>query len=89
MYFNKEKKIKIIQKNKIHHNDKGSTQIQIALLTSKINYLHKHFVLHKKDYHSRRGLLHMISQRRKLLNYFKKKNFKNYNTLIKDLGLRK
>ncbi|QJC32161.1 30S ribosomal protein S15 [Enterobacteriaceae endosymbiont of Donacia versicolorea] len=89
MYFNKEKKEKIIEKYKINNKDKGSTKIQIALLTFKINYLHKHFNLHKKDHHSRRGLLHMISQRRKLLNYFKKKKLHDFNILIKDLGLKK
>ncbi|QJC32964.1 30S ribosomal protein S15 [Enterobacteriaceae endosymbiont of Donacia semicuprea] len=89
MYFNKEKKEKIIKKYKMNPKDKGSTKIQIALLTFKINYLHKHFHIHKKDYHSRRGLLHMISQRRKLLNYFKKKKLHDFNILIKDLGLKK
>ncbi|QJC34594.1 30S ribosomal protein S15 [Enterobacteriaceae endosymbiont of Donacia crassipes] len=89
MYLNIEKKIKIIQKYQINIKDKGSTQVQIALLTSKINYLQKHFIVHKKDYHSRRGLLRMISQRRKLLNYFKRKKFKSYNILIENLGLRK
>ncbi|QJC32561.1 30S ribosomal protein S15 [Enterobacteriaceae endosymbiont of Donacia dentata] len=89
MYFNKEKKEKIIEKYKINDKDKGSTKIQIALLTFKINYLHKHFNLHKKDHHSRRGLLHMISQRRKLLNYLKKKKLHDFNILIKDLGLKK
>ncbi|QJC33373.1 30S ribosomal protein S15 [Enterobacteriaceae endosymbiont of Donacia clavipes] len=89
MYFNKEKKEKIIKKYKINSKDKGSTKIQIALLTFKINYLHKHFNIHKKDHHSRRGLLHMISQRRKLLNYFKRKKLHDFNILIKDLRLKK
>ncbi|QJC29605.1 30S ribosomal protein S15 [Enterobacteriaceae endosymbiont of Plateumaris pusilla] len=89
MYFNKENKIKIIQKHRIHNTDKGSTKIQIALLTFKINHLQKHFLIHKKDYHSRRGLLKMISHRRKLLNFLKKKNLINYNLLIENLGIRK
>ncbi|QJC35781.1 30S ribosomal protein S15 [Enterobacteriaceae endosymbiont of Donacia sparganii] len=89
MSINAEKKIKIIKKYETSSKDKGSTKVQIALLTFKINYLHKHFTIHKKDHHSRRGLLHMISQRRKLLNYFKKKNLHEYNILIENLGLRK
>ncbi|QJC28265.1 30S ribosomal protein S15 [Enterobacteriaceae endosymbiont of Plateumaris braccata] len=89
MSLNKEKKIKIIKKYGNHHNDKGSTKIQIALLTFKINYLQKHFLIHKKDHHSRHGLLNMISHRRKLLDYFKKKNLIKYNLLIENLSLRK
>ncbi|QJC37823.1 30S ribosomal protein S15 [Enterobacteriaceae endosymbiont of Donacia bicoloricornis] len=89
MYFNTIKKTEIIKKYKNHNTDKGSTKIQIALLTFKINYLHKHFAIHKKDHHSRRGLLNMISKRRKLLNYLKKKKLHDYNILIENLGLRK
>ncbi|QJC37411.1 30S ribosomal protein S15 [Enterobacteriaceae endosymbiont of Donacia thalassina] len=89
MYLNAEKKTKIIKQYANNSKDKGSTKVQIALLTFKINYLHKHFTIHKKDHHSRRGLLHMISQRRKLLNYLKKKNLYNYNILIENLGLRR
>ncbi|QJC36183.1 30S ribosomal protein S15 [Enterobacteriaceae endosymbiont of Donacia cincticornis] len=89
MYLNIENKKKIIQKYQTNIKDKGSTQVQIALLTFKINSLQKHFTIHKKDHHSRRGLLRMISQRKKLLNYFKKIKFKSYNILIESLGLRK
>ncbi|QJC38222.1 30S ribosomal protein S15 [Enterobacteriaceae endosymbiont of Donacia marginata] len=89
MCFNTVQKIKIIKKYENHNKDKGSTKVQIALLTCKINYLNKHFAIHKKDHHSRRGLLNMISQRRKLLNYFKKKNLCDYNILIENLGLRR
>ncbi|QJC30912.1 30S ribosomal protein S15 [Enterobacteriaceae endosymbiont of Macroplea appendiculata] len=89
MYTNKQDKITIINKFKINHTDIGSTPIQVALLTLRINNLHKHFQNHKKDHHSRRGLLNLISQRRKLLNYFKKKNFLKYNTLLEQLNLRK
>ncbi|QJC37003.1 30S ribosomal protein S15 [Enterobacteriaceae endosymbiont of Donacia vulgaris] len=89
MYLNTEKKAKIIKQYEISPKDKGSTRVQIALLTFKINYLHKHFTIHKKDYHSRRGLLYMISQRRKLLNYLKRKKLHDYNILIENLGLRK
>ena len=72
-------------------NDKntGSTEVQVALLTKKINYLSEHFKIHKKDHHSRRGLLGMINNRRKLLKYLKGKNQEEYQSLIKKLGLRK
>ena len=67
----------------------GSTEVQVALLTKKINELSEHFKVHKKDHHSRRGLLGMINNRRKLLKYLKGKNEENYQSLIKKLGLRK
>ena len=67
----------------------GSTEVQVALLTKKINYLSEHFKIHKKDHHSRRGLLGMINNRRKLLKYLKGKNEEEYQSLIKKLGLRK
>ena len=67
----------------------GSTKVQVALLTKKINELSEHFKAHKKDHHSRRGLLGMINNRRKLLKYLKGKNEENYQSLIKKLGLRK
>ena len=70
-------------------NDTGSTEVQVALLTKKINELSEHFKVHKKDHHSRRGLLGMINNRRKLLKYLKGKNDKGYQVLIKKLGLRK
>ena len=72
-------------------NDKntGSTEVQVALLTKKINYLSEHFKIHKKDHHSRRGLLGMINNRRKLLKYLKGKSEEEYQSLIKKLGLRK
>ena len=69
--------------------DTGSTQVQVALLTKKINELSEHFKTHKKDHHSRRGLLGMINNRRKLLKYLKGKNEEGYQELIKKLGLRK
>ena len=69
--------------------DTGSTEVQVALLTKKINELSEHFKIHKKDHHSRRGLLGMINNRRKLLKYLKGKNEKGYQGLIKKLGLRK
>ena len=72
-------------------NDKntGSTEVQVALLTKKINHLSEHFKIHKKDHHSRRGLLGMINNRRKLLKYLKGQNEEEYQSLIKKLGLRK
>ena len=69
--------------------DTGSTEVQVALLTKKINELSEHFKIHKKDHHSRRGLLGMINNRRKLLKYLKGKNEEGYQKLIKKLGLRK
>ena len=70
-------------------NDTGSTEVQVALLTKKINELSEHFKIHKKDHHSRRGLLGMINNRRKLLKYLKGQNEEEYQSLIKKLGLRK
>ena len=70
-------------------NDSGSTEVQVALLTKKINELSEHFKVHKKDHHSRRGLLRLVSRRRKLLDYLKRKNFEGYKSLIDKLGIRK
>ena len=72
-----------------NNTDTGSTEVQVALLTKKINELSEHFKIHKKDHHSRRGLLGMINNRRKLLKYLKGKNEEGYQDLIKKLGLRK
>jgi small subunit ribosomal protein S15 len=72
-----------------NNTDTGSTKVQVALLTKKINELSEHFKIHKKDHHSRRGLLGMINNRRKLLKYLKGKNEEGYQELIKKLGLRK
>ena len=72
-----------------NNTDTGSTKVQVALLTKKINELSEHFKIHKKDHHSRRGLLGMINNRRKLLKYLKGKNEEGYKELIKKLGLRK
>ena len=72
-----------------NNTDTGSTEVQVALLTKKINELSEHFKVHKKDHHSRRGLLGMINNRRKLLKYLKVKNEEGYQELIKKLGLRK
>ena len=87
MNVNEKKEIvKDFGKNK---TDTGSTEVQVALLTKKINELSEHFKIHKKDHHSRRGLLGMINNRRKLLKYLKGKNEEGYHELIKKLGLRK
>ena len=72
-----------------NNTDTGSTEVQVALLTKKINELSEHFKIHKKDHHSKRGLLGMINNRRKLLKYLKGKNEEGYQELIKKLGLRK
>jgi small subunit ribosomal protein S15 len=84
-----EKKKEIIDKFRLHEKDSGSPSVQIALLTERINYLTEHFKVHKKDHHSRRGLLKMVNQRRKLLEYLKRKNNDKYKTVIDELSLRK
>jgi len=84
-----EAKKEIIGKFKLHSNDTGSPEVQIALLSNRITYLTEHFKTHKKDHHSRRGLLKLVGQRRKLLNYLKKSDMKRYQQIIKELGIRK
>ena len=84
-----EKKQEIINNFKKHEGDTGSPEVQIAILTARIVYLTDHFKIHKKDHHSRRGLLKLVGQRRKLLNYLKKKDIQRYRALIAKLGLRK
>ncbi|HEX3030978.1 MAG TPA: 30S ribosomal protein S15 [Bacillota bacterium] len=84
-----EQKQQIIDQFKKHENDTGSPEVQIAILTNRINYLTEHLKEHKKDHHSRRGLLQMVGQRRRLLNYLKKKEFSRYRTIIEQLGLRR
>ncbi len=78
----------VIKKYQIHETDRGSTKVQIALLTARINHLTSHFRAHKKDHHSRQGLLKMVGQRRRLLTYLKKDDLEGYRALIADLGLR-
>ncbi len=82
-------KVEVIDKFKIHEKDTGSSNVQIALLTKRIDDLTNHFKIHPKDHHSRRGLLKMVGQRRRLLNYLKRKDPGQYRTLIQELGLRK
>ena len=79
----------IISENRIHDNDTGSSEVQIALLTARVNHLTEHLQTHRKDFHSRRGLISMTSRRRKLLDYLKKHNLEKYNTLLKQLDLRR
>ncbi len=82
-------KNEIIEKFKIHPTDTGSSEVQIALLTDRIQYLTEHFKVHKKDHHSRQGLLKLVGQRRSLLDYLKKKDVNKYRTMLQELGLRK
>ncbi len=85
----KERKQDVIGEYKIHDADTGSPEVQIALLSERIKYLTEHFKTHKKDFHSRRGLLKMVGRRRRLLDYLKNKNVDRYKTVIDKLGLRK
>ena len=84
-----DKKQEIMEKFRSHDNDSGSAEVQIALLTARIEYLTEHFKQHKKDNHSRRGLIKLVGQRRRLLDYLKSKNAKRYQTIIRQLGIRR
>ena len=85
----KEEKTAIIAANKTSENDTGSPEVQIAILTKRINDLTEHLKVHKKDHHSRRGLLKMVGHRRNLLNYLAKKDINRYRAVVEKLGLRK
>jgi small subunit ribosomal protein S15 len=85
----RESKEKIVTDYRTHEGDTGSPQVQVALLTERINQLTEHFKTHKKDNHSRRGLLKMVSQRRSLLDYLKRRDIEQYHELINRLGLRR
>jgi small subunit ribosomal protein S15 len=85
----KEEKQKIIEKFKTHENDTGSAEVQIAILTTKINKLNEHLKINKKDHHSRRGLVMMVGRRKRLLEYLKNTEVAKYKKIIKELGLRK
>ena len=89
MVMTPEDKLKVIEEYKTKEGDTGSPEVQIALLTNRITYLTDHFKTHAKDYHSRTGLLKLVGQRRKLLNYLKGKDINRYRTLIARLGIRK
>lgn len=89
MVMTPDKKKEIIDDFRVHPSDTGSPEVQIALLSERITYLTEHFKTHKKDHHSRRGLLKLVGQRRQLLNYLKRKNVDRYNSVIERLGLRR
>jgi len=84
-----ERKQEIIEEFKRHDGDTGSPEVQIALLSNRITYLTEHFKTHKKDHHSRRGLLKLVGQRRRLLDYLIKQDVERYRTIIKALGIRR
>ncbi len=84
-----ERKTALIKENATKPNDTGSPEVQVAILTARISHLTEHFKIHKKDNHSRRGLLKMVSQRRKLLDYVKRKNVQRYQNIIEKLGIRR
>lgn len=85
----KERKTKLIDEFKLHARDTGSAEVQIAILTERINILGEHFKQHKKDFHSRRGLLSLVGRRRRLLDYLKNKDVKKYEEVLEKLSLRK
>ena len=89
MVLTKEAKELIKKEHRTHDTDTGSPEVQVAILTRKVEYLTEHLKVHKKDHHSRTGLLKMVGKRRRLLDYLKKKDVDRYRTLIKELGLRK
>lgn len=89
MAITKERKNELINEYKVHENDTGSPEVQIAVLTAEITTLNDHLRTHKKDHHSRRGLLKMVGKRRNLLNYLRNKDVTRYRELIKKLGLRR
>ncbi|KYD29541.1 MULTISPECIES: 30S ribosomal protein S15 [Bacillaceae] len=89
MALSQERKREIIEQFKIHENDTGSPEVQIAILTEQINNLNEHLRVHKKDHHSRRGLLKMVGKRRNLLTYLRNKDIARYRELINKLGLRR
>ena len=86
---NATRKREIIEQFKVHHTDTGSAEVQIALISERIVYLTDHFKTHKKDHHSRRGLLKLVGKRRSLLDYLKNKDINKYRGIIKELGIRK
>jgi small subunit ribosomal protein S15 len=84
-----EQNQEIVEKFRVHKTDTGSPEVQVALLSKRIDYLTEHFKIHVKDHHSRRGLLKLVGQRRRLLDYLKKRDFERYQSLIQRLGIRK
>ena len=87
--FTKDRKTEVIDSYKTHDGDTGSPEVQVALLSERISYLTEHFKTHVKDHHSRRGLLKLVGQRRRLLDYLKRKDAERYAELIRRLGIRK
>jgi small subunit ribosomal protein S15 len=89
LVFSTEEKKKLIEKFRLHEDDTGSPEVQVVLLSHRIAYLTEHLKVHKKDHHSRRGLLILVGRRRRLLNYVKNKDVKRYRSIIEALGLRR
>ncbi|AKU27744.1 30S ribosomal protein S15 [Geobacillus sp. FSL K6-0789] len=89
MALTQERKREIIEQFKVHENDTGSPEVQIAILTEQINNLNEHLRVHKKDHHSRRGLLKMVGKRRRLLAYLRNKDVARYREIVEKLGLRR
>ena len=89
MAVTKDKKAELIEKNRLHESDTGSPEVQIALLTERINYLTEHMQRHKKDFHSRHGLLKLVGQRRRLLDYLMDRDIESYRDVVRRLGLRR
>jgi len=89
MALSQERKSEIIKKFQMHEGDTGSAEVQIAILTERINYLNEHLKANKKDFHSRRGLLKMVGHRRSLLDYLKENKFDRYREVVTELGLRR
>ena len=87
--FSSEEKKRLIDKFKLHESDTGSPEVQVGLLTHRISYLTEHLKIHKKDHHSRRGLLMLVGRRRRLLNYVKNKDVNRYRAIIEVLGLKR
>ena len=85
----KEEKTQVIKDHEVHANDTGSPEVQVAILTNRINYLTQHFQTHNKDYHSKTGLMKMVGRRKRLLEYLKNQDVSRYEALIKKLKLRK
>lgn len=89
MTLSTEDKKRLIEKFKVHEGDTGSPEVQVGLLTNRIEYLTEHLKIHKKDHHSRRGLLMLVGRRRRLLNYVKYKDINRYRSIIETLGLKR
>ncbi len=89
MVLSSENKKEVIERFKLHDGDTGSPEVQVALLSRRIDYLTEHLKVHKKDHHSRRGLLMLVGRRRRLLNYVRNKDVQRYRTIIETLGLRR